>query len=69
MTEDDINYLLRVAGIKPGDLWGTRPQTKLEALKGTKYVNRRGHLTRDGQVELARRKEHARHTPYLDGSN
>ena len=35
MTEDEINILLRAAGIKPGDLWGTRPKTKLDALKGT----------------------------------
>ena len=59
MTNDDIDILLEIAGIKPGALWGTRIETKLEALKGTKYVDGNGQITDYGRLEIESRKKAA----------
>jgi len=52
MTDEEIDILLEVIGVKPHSLWGTRPHTKLAMLKGSQYVDRNGELTDHGRLEV-----------------
>jgi hypothetical protein len=55
LSERNINTLLEALGYKGGDFFATRIETKLNALKGTRYVDRYGQLTERGRLELERR--------------
>ncbi len=52
ISESDVNTLLMALGYKPGDLFATRIETKLNTLKGTKYVDRHGQITDGGRLVL-----------------